>query len=274
MLDLLIKNGRIIDGTGNPWFLGDVGIKSGKIVKVGQIDQEALENIDVERNVISPGFIDGHCHSDLMILNYPESTIKLSQGVTTEVVGNCGLAPAPFFGEHVDLLKQYVKPVIGMSREQWTWKTMEEYLEKVLSKHPSENISTYVAHGTLRICVMGFAKRPATSKEIEKMKALLEEGLRAGAIGLSIGLLYAPGSYTSREELAELCTVVQKYNGILSTHIRGEGNSLLSSIKEVIWIATKAGIPLHISHLKAAGKRNWGLVQNAMEIISDAREKG
>ena len=136
---------------------------------------------------------------------------------------------------------------------------------------PSENISTYIAHGTLAYFGDGVCKRPATKDEIERMKILLEEGLKAGAIGLSIGLLYAPGSYSSKEEIAELCTVLPKYNGLFSTHIRGEGNSLIASIKEVIWIAQKAGVPLHISHLKAAGKRNWGMVQEAMEVITDAR---
>src|SRR5690606_2829262 len=121
---------------------------------------------------------------------------------------------------------------------------------------------------------MGFAKRAATKEEIERMKVLLEEGLKAGAIGLSIGLLYAPGSYSSKEEIAELCSVLPKYNGLFSTHIRGEGNNLIPSIKEVIWIAEKAEVPLHVSHLKAAGKRNWGLVQDAMELITDARERG
>ncbi|MBS4204511.1 N-acyl-D-amino-acid deacylase family protein [Lederbergia citrea] len=274
MLDIIIKNGKIVDGSGNPWFYGDVAIKDGKIVKVGYVDQESHQVVDAKRQVISPGFIDGHCHSDLMILNYPDSEIKLQQGVTTEVVGNCGLSPAPFFGEYKHLLQEYVQPVIGSSRNPWSWKTVDEYVAAIGSARPSENISTYVAHGTLRILVMGFEKRQATKDEIERMKVLLEEGLKAGAIGLSIGLLYAPGSYSSKEEIAELCSILPKYNGLFSTHIRGEGNSLISSIKEVIWIAQTAGVPLHISHLKAAGKRNWGLVQEAMEVITDAREKG
>ncbi|MBS4200937.1 D-aminoacylase [Bacillus sp. FJAT-49732] len=274
MLDCLIKNGKVVDGSGNPWFYGDIGIKDGMIVKVGSIDQESYQVVDAKRQVISPGFIDGHCHSDLMILNYPNSEIKLQQGVTTEVVGNCGLSPAPFFGEYKHLLKEYVQPVIGSSRIEWSWNTVEEYVATIRKARPAENITTYVAHGTLRILVMGFAKRAATKEEIERMKVLLEEGLKAGAIGLSIGLLYAPGSYSSKEEIAELCSVLPKYNGLFSTHIRGEGNNLIPSIKEVIWIAEKAGVPLHVSHLKAAGKRNWGLVQDAMEIITDARERG
>ncbi|MDA8352141.1 MAG: amidohydrolase family protein [Firmicutes bacterium] len=274
MLDLVIQNGRIIDGTGNPWFFGDIGVKDGTIVEVGRVQQKGRQRIDACGQVIAPGFIDGHCHSDLMILDHPHSEIKLQQGVTTEVIGNCGLAPAPFFREHGELLRSYVEPVLGKTDWDWPWETVGQYMDYVKQHHPSDNLATYVAHGALRIAVMGFADRPASPKEIEGMKKLLEEGLKDGAIGLSIGLLYAPGSYTSKEELAELCTVLTKYNGLLSTHIRGEGNNLLPSVREVIWIAEKSGVPLHISHLKAAGRRNWGQVMDAMNLIDDARARG
>ena len=274
MLDTKIINGRIVDGTGNPWFYGSVGIKDGQIVKVGHVDVESYETIDVNGQILSPGFIDGHCHSDLMILDHPESHIKLAQGVTTEVVGNCGLAPAPFFPRFGQQLKEYIAPVLGSTAHEWNWQSVADYLNTVRSVHPAENLTTYVAHGALRIAVMGFEKRPATRAELEKMKTLLEEGLKAGAIGLSIGLLYAPGSYTSKAELAELCSVLPKYNGLFATHIRGEGNNLIPSIKEVIWIAEKSGTPLHISHLKAAGKRNWGKIAEAMELIEQARQRG
>lgn len=274
MLDLILKNGRVVDGTGNPWLFGDVGIKDGVIAVVGKLDIEANRVIDVHGQVISPGFIDGHCHSDLMILDHPYSEIKMQQGVTTEVVGNCGLAPAPFVKSQAEHLQSYVQPVLGKTKWQWPWETVEQYMETVARSNPSENIATYVAHGALRISVMGFANRPATSDELAQMKQLLEEGMKAGAIGLSIGLLYAPGSYTSREEIAELCSVLPKYNGLFSTHIRGEGNNLLPSVKEVIWIAEKAGVSLHVSHLKAAGKRNWGQVIHALELIEDARSRG
>jgi N-acyl-D-amino-acid deacylase len=274
MLDLIIKNGKIVDGTGNPWLAGDVGIQQGAIVAVGQLSQEAHRTIDAHGQVIAPGFIDGHCHSDLMILDYPNSEIKLQQGVTTEVVGNCGLAPAPFFPETASLLQTYVEPILGRTSWEWPWNTVEQYMQTVAKASISENIATYVAHGALRIAVMGFANRPATREELDRMKGLLEEGLRAGAIGFSIGLLYAPGSYTSREEIAELCSVLPKYNGLFSTHIRGEGNNLIPSIKEVIWIAEKTGVSLHISHLKAAGKANWGKILEALELVEEARGRG
>lgn len=274
MLDTIIKNGRLVDGTGNPWFFGSVGMKGGIITHIGSFDVESKEIIDAKGQIVAPGFIDGHSHSDLLVLNDPQIDIKLQQGVTTEVVGNCGLAPAPFVKKHGALLKEYVEPIIGNTPWEWPWETVEEYMRMLDKAHISENVSTYVAHGAVRIAVMGFENRPPTKKEMDEMKGILDEGMKAGAIGLSIGLLYSPGRYSTKEELAELCSVLPKYNGLLSTHIRGEGNNLLSSIKEVIWIAEKSGISLHVSHLKAAGKRNWGGVAEALNLIEDGRARG
>ncbi|MDN4076027.1 N-acyl-D-amino-acid deacylase family protein [Fictibacillus terranigra] len=274
MLDLVIRNGRIADGSGNPWFFGSVGIKDGMIVEVGRVEGESRETIDAGRNIVSPGFIDGHSHSDLLVLNNPKMDMKLQQGVTTEVVGNCGLAPAPFVPHYGSLLKEYIQPVIGGTEWEWTWNSVEDYIGKLDKAGISENVSTYVAHGALRIAAMGFSGRSADKLELMAMKEMLEEGMKAGAIGLSIGLLYSPGRYASKEELAELCQVLPKYNGILSTHIRGEGNNLIPSIKEVIWIAEKAGVPLQVSHLKAAGRRNWGKVLEAMELLEEASARG
>ena len=274
VLDLVLRNGRLVDGTGNPWFFGDVGIKDGKIVEVGRVNQRGLETIDAGGQVVSPGFIDGHCHSDLMVLDDPRSEIKLQQGVTTEVVGNCGMTPAPFAPLNLDLLRTYVEPVLGNSGQEWRWETVGQYFDALLEAGPSENVATYVGHGTLRIAVMGFENRPSSGEELERMKRLLEEALQAGAIGLSLGLMYAPGSYTPGEELAELCSVLSRYDGLLATHIRGEGNSLIPSIEEVIWISERSGVPLQISHLKAAGGANWGSVTRAMELIEDARSRG
>ena len=213
VLDLVLENGRLVDGTGNPWFFGDVGIKDGKIVEVGRVNQRGLETIDAGGWVVSPGFIDGHCHSDLMVLDDPGSEIKLQQGVTTEVVGNCGMTPAPFAPQNLDLLRTYVEPVLGSTGQEWRWETVEQYFDALTEAEPPENVATYVGHGTLRIAVMGFENRPASGEELDRMKGLLDEALQAGAIGLSLGLMYAPGSYTPREELAELCSVLSRYGG-------------------------------------------------------------
>lgn len=274
MLDVLLKNGRIVDGTGNPWFFGDVGVKEGTVVEVGRSKGRARETMDVGGRVISPGFIDGHCHSDLMVLDDPGSAIKLSQGVTTEVVGNCGMTPAPFSHRNLDPLRAYVEPVLGTTEREWSWETMGRYVESLQDARPSENVATYVGHGTLRIAAMGFENRPASVSELGRMKDMLAEALQAGAIGLSLGLMYAPGGYTSREELAELCSVLPEYDGLLATHIRGEGGSLIPSLEEVIWVAERSGCPLQVSHLKAAGRSNWGNVLRAMELLEEARSRG
>jgi N-acyl-D-amino-acid deacylase len=274
LLDLLLKNGCVVDGTGNPWFFGDVGVKDGVVVEVGKSRSRSRDTFDVGGRAISPGFIDGHCHSDLMVLDDPECVVKLRQGVTTEVVGNCGMTPAPFTRQNLDPLQAYVEPVLGTSEREWSWGRVEQYMESLRTARPSENVATFVGHGTLRIAEMGFENRPASDEELDRMKGRLHEALQAGAIGLSLGLMYSPGSYTSTEELVELCSMLPEYDGLLATHIRGEGRSLVSSIEEVIRIAERCGCPLQISHLKAAGRSNWGSVSRAMEIIEEARTRG
>jgi N-acyl-D-amino-acid deacylase len=151
VLDLVLKHGRVVDSTGNPWFFADVGIKDGVVVSVGRERVKSLETIDVDGLTISPGFIDGHCHSDLMVLDHPESEIKLAQCVTTEVVGNCGMSPAPMSPGQLDSLQSYVEPVLVTTERQWSWETLEEYMQCVRGARPSENVATYVGHGTLRI---------------------------------------------------------------------------------------------------------------------------
>lgn len=274
MLDLILRNGRVVDGTGNPWFFADVGIKDGVVVSVGKSRDKSREVIDVGGRTISPGFIDGHCHSDLMVLDRPESEVKLAQGVTTEVVGNCGMTPAPFSPQHLDPLQTYIEPVLGTTERKWSWETLEGYMECLRSAQPSGNVATYVGHGTLRIAAMGFENRPATGGELDRMQGMLAEALQAGAIGLSLGLMYTPGSYTSREELVELCSMLPEHDGLLATHIRGEGRSLIPSLEEVVWIAERSGCSLQVSHLKAAGRSNWGSVRRAMELLEGARSDG
>ena len=274
MLDLVLKNGRVVDGTGNPWFSADVGVKDGAVVEVGRPKAKARETVDVAGCVVSPGFVDGHCHSDLALFEDPESGIKLAQGVTTEVVGNCGMTPAPFSEENLQPLAQYVEPVLGSTGMEWTWDTVGRYVRGLRDARPSENVATFVGHGTLRIAEMGFEDRPASGEEIGRMKGALREALEAGAVGLSLGLMYTPGSFARREELVGLCSVLPEYDGLLATHIRGEGRTLVPSVREVVRIAEEAGCALQVSHLKAAGRGNWGSVGRAMELVEEARTRG
>ena len=274
MLDLILKNGRVVDGTGNPWFLADVGVKDGVVVEVGRPRAKARETVDIGGRVITPGFIDGHCHSDLALFEDPESSIKLAQGVTTEVVGNCGMTPSPFCKENLEPLASYIEPILGTTEREWTWDTVEGYMRGMSAARPSENVATFVGHGTLRIAEMGFENRPASAEELGRMKGALREALEAGAVGLSLGLMYSPGNYTSREELVELCSELPAYDGLLATHIRGEGRTLIPSVEEVVRVAEESGCALQISHLKAAGKNNWGNVGWAMELVEAARSRG
>jgi N-acyl-D-amino-acid deacylase len=277
LYDLVIRNGKIVDGSGNPWFYGDVGVKDGVIVHVGNIggETEARRTVDLERRfAVSPGFIDGHCHSDLMILERPESEIKLRQGVTAEVVGNCGLAPAPLRRESAAQLKQYIEPVLGRLDSPWPWESVGEYLKAVSDVRPSSHVCTYVAHGSLRAAVMGFANRPADRNELDAMKELLGQSMDEGAIGLSLGLLYAPGRFADGRELAALSELVARRGGLLSVHLRGEGQNLLQAVDEMLALAESTGVPLQISHLKAAGRANWGKVTAALERIGNARSRG
>jgi N-acyl-D-amino-acid deacylase len=275
MLDLVIKNGRIVDGTGTPWVYNDIGIKGDRIVQIGQVGGEAVRTIDAHNLVVAPGFIDMHSHSDLIRFYDPLDEIKLQQGVTTEVTGNCGLSPAPLSDETTALLKSYGEPIIGKLRCDWNWHTYGEYLNELSKQTFSCNIVPCIGSGSLRIAAKGFGKGPLCADEMGRVKHMLSEGLEAGAMGLSMGLMYAPECYYLMDELKGICTVAARYGILLTTHVRGEGASLVASVKEVIHIAESTGIPLNISHFKAAGVKNWGgVLEQAMGIVEDARARG
>ncbi|MGH3098551.1 MAG: N-acyl-D-amino-acid deacylase family protein [Streptosporangiales bacterium] len=274
MLDLVLRNGRVLDGSGNPWFWADVGVRDGVVAAVGDVPEEARETVDVGGAVVCPGFIDGHTHSDLTIFDRSHAEIKLRQGVTTEVVGNCGMTAAPCRREASEPLRAYVEPILGKATTRWCWETVAKYVDALTEAQPAENVATYVGHNTLRVAAMGFDNRVASVDELARMAGMLEEALQAGAIGLSCGLMYAPGRYAPSEELSELSAVLRQHGGLLAAHIRGEGGSLLRSVEEVVRVAEQNNVPLQVSHLKAAGKSNWGKVAQAMQVIEDARDRG
>ncbi len=276
MLDILIRNGLIADGSGSASWIGDVGVKDGRIVDLCKhILDTANETIDAAGKVVAPGFIDLHSHSDLWMVGNPSEGIKLRQGITTEIFGNCGFSPAPVSKEYIKLLQAYSEPIMGRLADDWSWETYGGYLDMLKRNKLSHNTGGYVGNGALRIAVKGFEAGPLTSDEMSKIKGLLAESLEAGALGLSMGLMYAPENYYNREELVEICSILKKYGVIFAVHMRGEGNSLLKSIEEVLYIARKSEAPLHISHLKAAGRNNWGTKCNeAIQLIEDARSSG
>ena len=265
-----------MDGTGNPWFKADVAIKNGRISKVGRLNGvKSKDLIDAKGLIISPGFIDMHSHSDFTIPFDPKVESSIHQGVTTLVVGDCGLSLAPVNREKEDLLMEYLSPFLpGGKKLKVEWSSFSDYLRYEEKIKCSSNIVNLVGHGTVRIAVMGFEERAPSKKEIEDMKILVAEAMDAGAFGMSSGLIYSPGIYSKTEELIELSKVVSKYGGIYTSHIRGEGITLIESIKEAIEIGEKSGVPVEISHHKAAGRPQWGKSKETLKLIEDARKRG
>lgn len=275
MHDVLIKNGFVLDGTGSPQFLADIAIKDGKIVTIGSVDEASAANIiDASDKFVSPGFIDSHGHSDVISWASNDYDVKLRQGVTTEVIGSCGLSLAPCNDKRLKLLDEYLETIECGNTLHWEWRTFQGFVEFLSSQELSTNLVPFVGHGTIRIAVMGFDNRVPSRNELEEMKALVREAMEAGAYGLSSGLVYPPGAYSSTDELTELCKVVSEYNGIYSTHMRNESNDLIEAAKEAIEIAETTNTKLLISHLKVMGRRNWGKVKEAIRLIEGARERG
>lgn len=222
--------------------------------------------IDAENLVIAPGFIDAHSHSDIAVLRNPKAENRLLQGITTEVTGNCGFSPFPVTSLNRDNMKRdYLGAGVRLR-----WQSLGEYAAMVDSVRPAVNIAPLQGHGNLRSAAMGYAGRPPTAKELGAMKRLLSESMRAGAFGFSSGLEYTPSSFADWMELAELCSVVARYGGVYSTHMRNEDDMLRESVDESLKISSKSGARLEISHLKSTRSRNWGTV---VSVLSELERK-
>lgn len=271
MIDLLLKNCRIIDGTGSPWYRGCVAISNGLIVKIAKdIEDEALETVDCEDKYISPGFIDLHSHSDGTILKYPENESRVLQGITTELAGNCGLSVAPIDEDKRKMLKDYMNVDLD-----YDWSSLDEFLKKVEEAKPSTNFATGIGHGSIRIAAMGFDNRKPTEQEMEKMKALVEKSIREGAFCLSSGLIYPPGSFSDIDEMVELCKVVENLGAFYETHMRDEGMDVDKSVLEAIEVARRSSVPLEIAHHKIIRKSRWQeACFKTTKFIEDARKEG
>ncbi|MBN1683283.1 D-aminoacylase [Candidatus Bathyarchaeota archaeon] len=274
--DILIKNGKIVEGNGNPWYWGDVAVKEDKIVSVGLLKGvEAEEIIDAKGLVVVPGFIDAHSHSDSRTLVYREMESTIMQGITTVVAGQCGSTIAPI---DPTTREQYEKKLnTGLPEGitlKVTWTTFDEYLKEEEKAGLGANVAHLVGHGAIRTAGMGQDARAPTAKELEKMKELTKEAMKAGAYGISSGLIYPPGIFAKTKELIELAKVAAEYGGIYDTHLRGEGCTLVKSVKEAITIGEKANVPVQISHHKAACKAVWGKSKTTLRLIEKAREKG
>jgi len=273
--DLLIKNGRVIDGTGNTWFKKDIGISEGKIKSLGFVDGNSEKTIDADGMIISPGFIDLHSHVDQDILAYPNAENCIMQGITTAVAGNCGMSLAPINPNRIDILKKFQEPFLAKDFDyEWDWETLGEFYKKVEKQGISINIAPLVGAGAIRIAVKGFDSNKVSKEEMNKMKILLEQSIKDGAFGMSTGLIYPPGCYFSTSELIELGKVLKKYGLIYATHIRNEGDRLMEAVEEAIKIGEENNIAIEISHHKACGKENWGKVSASLKLMEQARNRG
>ena len=271
--DLLIKHGTVVDGTGAPAAQADVGVRQGHIVAMGPgLEGEAAQEIDARGRMVAPGFIDVHTHSDFTLLTTPGADSKVRQGITTEVVGNCGFSPAPVSPGTLDLLREYA----GFLNPQlsWDWRRLGDYYQRVEEQGCAINMAPLVGHGAVRIAAMGFANRPPTASELLQMQHLVGEAMEDGAFGMSSGLIYTPGCFGDTAELVALAQVAAEANGIYATHMRGEGGTLEEAIAEALEIGELANISVQISHLKASGRDNWHKMETALQMLEAGRERG
>jgi N-acyl-D-amino-acid deacylase len=266
----------VVDGTGARAYPADVGIRAGRIEALGDLaGAPAAERLDVGGRVVCPGFIDMHSHSDLSLFLCPNGDSKVHQGVTTEVVGNCGFSPAPL----TDASAATVRSLHGffgsfVHRLGWDWRSYGEFAAALGRGGLGLNVAPLVGHVTLRATVMGYAQRPPTAEELERMRRLVREAMRDGCFGLSTGLVYPPGAYADTEELVELARAVAEAGGFYASHIRGEGHSLLRAVAEALEIGERAGLPVQISHHKAAFRPYWGRLRHAIRLSEWARARG
>jgi dihydroorotase/N-acyl-D-amino-acid deacylase len=272
----ILTGGTIVDGTGASPISGEVVIQSDRIVHVGNAAESSASGVGAETNIIdctgcvvAPGFIDAHSHSDLQVLD--NRTEKLLQGVTTEVVGNCGFSTYPM-PEDPRILRDFANGIL-YGNDRWGWNSASDYLAEA-SKSKVATVSSLVGHGSLRIKVAGNTSRALTSRELDTMSGLLDEALQEGAVGLSSGLMYAPGSGASAMELLALCRVVARRSAVYTTHMRNYSDMLLEAVDEQISVAEASECRLQISHLQAAGPENWPLQQRALAAIEKASERG
>jgi len=272
--DVLIQKGMIIDGTGNPWFNADVAITEGRITAIDSFASDTADKIiDAKDMVVCPGFIDMHSHSDFTLLVNPLAESKIRQGVTTEVIGNCGISAAPLN----DLLKEDIlktTPLLDEAKLGLTWVTMGEYMNLMEEKGVALNVASLVGNSNVRVSVLGFESRRPGEDELVEMRKVLAQAMKDGAFGMSTGLIYPPSCYADTDELVELAKVVAQFGGIYTSHIRGEGFNLINAVEEAIEIGKRANLPVEISHHKASGKANWGKVKQTLQMMEEARERG
>lgn len=276
----LIQNAKIIDGTGNPWIYGDVALSEEHIAAItppGQIDPaQAADVVDATDMVVCPGFIDILSHSILPLMVDARCLSKITQGVTTEIMGE-GWTPGPI-NERIDTRSMRNHPFAKLAPE-WvdkmaTWTRFRDWLEALAERGVSPNIGSFLGGGTLRQLAMGMEMGEPSAEELATMRRYMAESMEDGAMGVSCALIYPPSAYSSTDELVEVCKIVSEYNGLYITHLRSEADEFIEGVEEALTIGQRANLPVQIYHLKAAGKRNWSKMAQVIERIDAARAAG
>ena len=265
--DLLIRGGKIVDGTGNPWYYGDVAIRGDRLVAVGRVPEaEARREIDARGLIVAPGFIDMHSHSDYLLLEDGHAQSKVRQGVTTDVLGE-GSSGGPYQGK-LDPKK------VDVGEVTVSWRTLGEYLDTLDRQGIAINVATYVGEGNVWRCVMGDSFDRPTADQIGQMQKLVAAAMQEGAFGLSSMMASPPGLLATTDDLVALAEVAGQYGGIYSSHIRNEGTDVLGAVKEAIEVGRRAGVPVDVIHIKIADQRLWGRMNEIVDLINDARREG
>ena len=274
MYDLLVRGGRVIDGTGGPWFRADVAVVGDRIVAMGHLEgREAARVIDAAGLFVTPGFVEEHSHSDVTVLVDPHAQSASRQGITTLVVGLCGMSAAPVTD---GIREEYRRaaPLFDFDGYEWTWESMGGYLDAVRAAWPSVNIAVLAGHMPVRTLANGGAERPATPDERSEMRKTVERALEEGARGFSTGLTYQHTTFADTEEIVETAKALKGYGFAYHTHMRNQAAGLFDSLREAVEIVERAGCPLVVSHLYPVGRPHWGQAEEAIRILEEARDRG
>lgn len=275
MFDVIIRNAKVVDGSGAPWFYGDVGVVRDRIVGVAaHLDGHARRVIDAEGRVASPGLIDMHCHDDLTQLRDEATMAKTFQGVTLVVTGNCGFSTFPAATSGRALSFARLASASGDVTEETLDSSFADYKARISRNGSLVNVAGLVGHGSIRVAVMGYDKREPTVGELRAMQSLTAEAMNQGALGLSLGLLYVPDAYADADELTALARAVASMGGLLAAHVRTYETHLIDSAKELVGILARSGARGQLSHLQAGGRGNWGKVNDVLQLMDEAREQG
>ena len=281
--DLLIQNASITDGTGLSEYHADVAVTGNRITAIGRLPaqfiQSAGRRLDARGLTLMPGIIDPHSHADLILPLAPERQVellrcKLAQGITTTIIGNCGLGCAPVANDEAEAMLRAVNAWMTPQPVRWSWRSTGEYLDALSANGLALNVATLAPHGPVRISAMGLAKGAPSASQLKKMRALTAAAMKDGALGLSTGLIYPPGMYSAPRELHELARVVADYGGIYTSHIRGSSETLIPAVNELLDVARQTGVRVHHSHNEAVGRAHWAKIDRVLKLEEEAEQAG